>query len=323
MKKLSWRVLFLLFLLLISGGVCYQSAATIIDQQRYPHPGKLFDVGGYKLHLHTAGSGSPTVVMDSGLRGYSLSWYGVEAELAKITRVCTYDRAGLGWSEPGPLPRTSQQIVNELHTLLAKADIPGPYILVGHSFGGLNMRLYASQFPQEVLGLVLIDSPPDQIADYFPELMNKIQIAQRLLLNFGRLTAPIGITRLLNWPMSPLNLPGEIQPIASARGFRLPAYDTTYEETVSLPISIQQLRHAQLPSAMPIKVLIHTRPYSVFGVSAEEARRVEEVWRDLALRELSPHNIIMVKGDHNLHIKQPQIVINAVNELIEEIKAQQ
>jgi pimeloyl-ACP methyl ester carboxylesterase len=120
--------------------------------------GRLIDVGGYRLHVERFGSGSPTVVMDAGLCQRMKSWGRVPSELAKVTRVVIYDRAGLGFSGIGPRPRTSQQNVNELHALLSNAGIAGPYILVGHSFGGLNVRLYASQYPAEVAGVVLIDA---------------------------------------------------------------------------------------------------------------------------------------------------------------------
>ncbi len=129
--------------------------------------GGLVDVGGYRLRIDCVGSGSPTVVMDAGLNLTRSMWDGVRPELARVARVCAYDRAGLGRSEPGPRPRTTQQIVDELHALLANARIPGPYVLVGHSFGGLNVRLYANRHPEQVAGLVLVDaSHEDQYARF-------------------------------------------------------------------------------------------------------------------------------------------------------------
>ena len=105
-------------------------------ETREPPPGKLVDIGGYQLHINCTGKGSPTVILEAGLGGDSRSWHEVQPEIAEFAQVCSYDRAGLGWSDPGPKPRTSQQIVKELHRLLAKADIQSPYVLVGHSFGG-------------------------------------------------------------------------------------------------------------------------------------------------------------------------------------------
>lgn len=121
---------------------------------------KRVDVGGYKLRVRIAGKGGPAVVFDAGLGDSSDTWDWVAPEVARFTRTVAYDRAGLGRSQAGPSPRTSQTIVGELHTLLAAAHVQGPYILVGHSFGGLNVQLFASRYPDEVLGLLLIDATP-------------------------------------------------------------------------------------------------------------------------------------------------------------------
>jgi pimeloyl-ACP methyl ester carboxylesterase len=130
----------------------------------------MVDMGGHRLHIDCVGQGSPTVILESGLGNMSADWANVQPEVAKTTRVCTYDRAGTGWSEPGPEPRDPQQIARELHTLLGNARIDGPYVLVGQSFGGLYVRMYAARFPQEVEGMVLVDaSHPDMWTRLPPE----------------------------------------------------------------------------------------------------------------------------------------------------------
>jgi pimeloyl-ACP methyl ester carboxylesterase len=121
---------------------------------------KRVDVGGYKLRVRIAGKGGPVVVFDAGLGDSSESWNWVAPEVARFTRTVTYDRAGLGRSQEGPSPRTSRVIIGELHSLLAGANVTGPYILVGHSFGALNMRLFASRYPDEVAALLLVDPTP-------------------------------------------------------------------------------------------------------------------------------------------------------------------
>ncbi|HEX5810173.1 MAG TPA: alpha/beta hydrolase, partial [Anaerolineales bacterium] len=147
-------------------GAVYQTIATAMDKRALPPPGQMIDVGGYSLHLYCVGQntdGSPTVILESGLGGTSSSWGWIQPSVAKTTRVCAYDRAGMGWSDSSPAPRDVQNIATELHTLLQNAQIPGPYVLAGWSYGGMYVRQYASQYPDEVAGLVLLDSSsPEQ-----------------------------------------------------------------------------------------------------------------------------------------------------------------
>lgn len=138
-------------------GVAYQAFGTAADLRRYPPPGRLVHVGGRRLHILESGKGHPTVVCEAGLPGSVLSWSQVQHELSRVVRVVSYDRAGLGWSERRSEPRTAERIVEELHALLDGAGIEGPYVLVGHSFGGLTTRLFASRYPDEVAALVLVD----------------------------------------------------------------------------------------------------------------------------------------------------------------------
>jgi pimeloyl-ACP methyl ester carboxylesterase len=146
-----------LFLGLMLIGAIYESSAETADAQAFPPPGQMVDVGGYRLHLNCSGSGSPTVVIDTGWGDASAGWGWVQPEVAKTTRICTYDRAGMGWSEVSPQPRTAREFAKELHTLLTNANEPGPFVLVGHSLAGYTMRVYAHDYPEEVAGLVLID----------------------------------------------------------------------------------------------------------------------------------------------------------------------
>lgn len=130
----------LLVLLILLSALAFQAYTTSSAIRRYPPPGQLVDIGGYYLHFQSSGSGSPTEVLDAGLGGSGVAWAHIQPEVAKFTRAISYDRAGLGWSDRGPKGSTSKQIVNELHTLLRQAEIPGPYVLVGASFGGYPVR---------------------------------------------------------------------------------------------------------------------------------------------------------------------------------------
>src|ERR671921_8443 len=155
-KVLLWLVVVLLVLAV--AGAIYQAIATELAERAYPPPGEMVDVGGYRLHINCVGQGSPTVVLDAGSGGFSAQWVRVQREVSDTTRVCAYDRAGMGWSQRGPDPRDAKQISSELHTLLGKAGIEGPYVLVGHSYGGLYMQTYAARYPDEVAGVALVDS---------------------------------------------------------------------------------------------------------------------------------------------------------------------
>jgi pimeloyl-ACP methyl ester carboxylesterase len=143
---------------LLALGASYEALMAAGDAQRYPPPGRLVDIGGRRLHLHCVGGGSPTIVFESGHAGTSIDWTLVQQQLAGEARVCAYERAGLGWSDPGPLPRNPERIVADLHALLTAAGEPAPYLLVGHSLGGRYVRLFAETYPQDVAGIVLVDA---------------------------------------------------------------------------------------------------------------------------------------------------------------------
>ncbi len=162
-----------------------------------PAPGRLIDVGGFSLHLHCSGAGTPAVVLDAALGGSSVSWSWVQPEIARLTRVCSYDRAGYGWSEPGPLPRTAGRMAEELRTLLDRGGVPPPFVLVGHSFGGLIMRIFAARYRDEVSGLVLVDAahPEDWVAPA-PKEQIKIERGVRLC-RYGARAAKFGVARLV------------------------------------------------------------------------------------------------------------------------------
>ena len=156
--------------IIILCGLTYQFISMKIDYAKYHPAGELVDIGGYKLHIHKTGPDSgPTVVLDIGMGGNLLYWSLVQPEIAKFARVVSYDRAGFGWSDTSPKSRTSENNVAELHTLLHNAHIPGPYILVGHSFAGINARIFANKYPDEVMGVILVDSSHENQLQRLPK----------------------------------------------------------------------------------------------------------------------------------------------------------
>jgi pimeloyl-ACP methyl ester carboxylesterase len=208
MRRIGKALLGLIVALLILAvaGAIYQAIATELAERAYPPPGEMVDVGGYSLHINCVGQGSPTVVLDAGSGGFSAQWVRVQREVSGTTRVCAYDRAGMGWSEMGPEPRDAKQITGELHTLLGKAGIEGPFVLVGHSFGGMYMQTYAARYPDEVAGVALVDSStdPDQFSQrpegrdsYEPQKQTFAVVP--LLVRLGvSLPARLGVVRLLS-----------------------------------------------------------------------------------------------------------------------------
>jgi len=154
--RLLHPVLAVLVLASIGGG--YETVSEAADAAAYPMPGRLIDVGAHRLHLHCTGSGSPTVVLEPGGGAMSSNLGWITPGVARDTRVCVYDRAGRGWSEPADTPQDGAQVAADLHTLLHRANVPGPYVLAGHSFGGLYVLTFAARYPDEVAGMVLVDS---------------------------------------------------------------------------------------------------------------------------------------------------------------------
>lgn len=159
----------------------------------YPPPGRLINLGTHSLHLQCDGEGAPSVIFDAALGASSLSWSLVQPAVARVTRACAYDRAGFGWSEGGPLPRTAGRIADELHELLTRAGVRPPYLLVGHSFGGLVMRIFASRHADDVGGLVLIEpAVPEEWMTPTADQKNLIARGVRLC-GYGVTAARLGL----------------------------------------------------------------------------------------------------------------------------------
>jgi pimeloyl-ACP methyl ester carboxylesterase len=309
------RTLAALFgLLVVLGltGAGYEAIAAAGDARRYPAPGQLVDVGGYRLHIQCVGTGSPTVVLDAGLSGSSLDWGLVQPELGRTTRVCAYDRAGMGWSDPGPQPRTPRQIAGELHTLLTNAGVAGPYVLVGHSLGGKNVRLFAQQHPDEVAGMVLVDARGEYVdANTAPAEKQGFQQALAAQAILYRVTRSVGLVRLIGaslWggPAMPRAVRTEGMLFqTSQRGI-----DAQNAEALERAADDAELQAA--PSLGDRRLIILAAEQNMTGTPywAEAQRRQ-------AALSTNGHLIVATGSGHYIHWEQPALVIDAVRQVVE------
>jgi pimeloyl-ACP methyl ester carboxylesterase len=179
----------------VAAGLIYQLIATTQDRRNFPPPGRLVDVGGFRMHIRCTGTGTPTVILESLSGGFSSYWGWIQPAVATTTQVCSYDRAGRGWSEPDPQPQTLGRTVDNLHRLLIGAAISGPYVLVGHSIGGVYVRRFAADHPSDVVGIVLVDSAHPQQLDRYPEMRRQSDAFRRINRAIGVL-AHLGLGHL-------------------------------------------------------------------------------------------------------------------------------
>jgi pimeloyl-ACP methyl ester carboxylesterase len=251
-KAILWLVIALLVLAIV--GAIYQTIATARAERAHPPPGKMIDVGDHRMHIDCVGQGSPTVVLDTALGAMSASWVRVQQEVSGTTRVCAYDRAGMGWSQSGPEPRDAKQVAGELHALLEGAGIDGPYVLVGHSFGGLYMQTYAARYPEEVAGVALIESSHPEQFSRLPEARNSYEQI-KLLYTVASLLAPIGVVRLFNLSPAPPELPHQQRAQIAALNPSTRQVSTTAQEFRATPQSTAQARSLRSLGDKPLAVV--------------------------------------------------------------------
>ena len=234
-RWLLYPVLAVLMVASVGGG--YQTVRQSIDTRAYPMPGQLVDVGGHRMHLHCTGSGSPTVILEPGQGGASSDSGWVAPAVARDSTVCVYDRAGRGWSDPADGPQDAAQIAADLHTLLERAEVPGPYILAGHSFGGLYVQTFAATYPDKVAGLVLLDSTAPKPGPALPPRTDSYSILGRISAVFSAV-AHLGAGQLLGGSNDTLPPPygGESRANASTA----PYLASWIEEFVAANTSMQQ-----------------------------------------------------------------------------------
>ncbi|MBI5932406.1 MAG: alpha/beta hydrolase [Chloroflexi bacterium] len=298
-----------------------------------PHPpvGTLVNIGSHRLHLYATGEGGPSVVFESGGASWSLDWFLVQSEVAKFAQACSYDRAGFGWSDPGPKPRSSEQIVSELHALLTKAGIKKPTILVGASFGGHTVRLFAKKYPDEVAGIILLDARHEALDAKMPPAWKKLETSGKGMYQFMLLASKIGLLKLLGKAMGekalpPIvsKLPSELRPVYLEVGFQPNYFQSNLDELAAIAESDKQLSLAGSLGSIPLTVIRHGIPNLFSSMPAEQAKQAEQVWQELQTRlaGLSSHSQLLVaeKSGHGIQIDQPELVVDAIRHMVDSIR---
>jgi pimeloyl-ACP methyl ester carboxylesterase len=305
-------------ILLAAAGALYQSVSASSDRLAYPMPGQLVNIGGYRLHINCTGQGSPTVILDSGLGDTYLSWHKVQPQIAQFARVCSYDRAGFGYSDSSPRPRTSKVFTDELHRLLLKSGITGPLILVGHSLGGFDVRLYASLYRDEVAGMVLVDSShPEQQKRLPPELndFDATWVREQELFEF---TMPFGIPRLLGFC-------GD-DPDVRAAECNFHSVREAVAELKAVSESAAQAATGSL-GGIPLVVLSHDPDVPQPDLPEDLFKPTNDAWQQMQqeLAHLSTRGtqLIAKNSGHYIQLDRPDLVIEAIRTVVDQARQAQ
>jgi len=300
-----------------------------VSNRDLPAPGVLVDIGGYKLHLNCTGSGKPTVLLDAGGANWSIHWDMVQRPLSVTTQVCSYDRAGYGWSEQGPSPRDLNTIVGELRNLIVAAEIDLPLIYVGHSAGGAIGQLYTQTYPQDVAALVLIDSRSKGFIEALSQIdrsaVEAFETTSRIgsVLDTLRLM-PIMLSVMKRNPpdgLSEIALQAYIDPAMSAKGYATASYEQLADAATEL-----QLQAVTDLQEIPLAVISHGKLNMFsknFGMAEDLAQEAEVAWARMQnqLLQLSSNSkqYIAYKSGHLIIYEQPEIIIEVVEYLLESL----
>jgi pimeloyl-ACP methyl ester carboxylesterase len=326
---------------LAAAGLVYQLFGAKRDRRTFTAPGTLVSVGPHRLHCRCDGTGTPAVILDAGIAASSLSWSRVQPEIARFARVCSYDRAGLAWSEISGSTRTMPAMVGELRTLLRHTGIEPPFVLVGHSFGGMVVRAFARSNPREVAGIVLVDTlHPEEWCEPTPEQRRRLRGAV-FLSRVGAVLARLGIVRLSlallsgGAPGAPRrfsrifgpdaaklleNMVGEVQKLPADV---LPSVQAHW----STPRAFQGMRQhlAALPSACAYVAsgsdTLGDMPIIVLSAGRRDPRWVEADAR-LARQSSRGRHIVSPESGHWVHLDDPGLVVAAIRQVVADARGQ-
>jgi pimeloyl-ACP methyl ester carboxylesterase len=325
LKKTSLTFLVLL-VVIVGSGFVYEFIAS--KQDDYPVPGKLVDVGGHRIHIEQLGSGSPTILLEAGSAESSLIWRDIPEQLAETATVVRYDRPGYAWSEEAETERSGKQIAEDLHKSLETEGIKGPYILVGHSLGGLYTRLFAQMYPEETAGLVLVDATPvgfdQETAAIFEEEgldPSNLGLPSKplfLLLKHSGVMRLMQDTLLASIPESDRERALDVEMNGSY-------LDTIQRENELISMTEEALRDSKLGS-LPVTVMTRgiANDATQLGMSSANSDRLEQIWQRMQKETLaiSDHSrlVIAANSGHMIMHDEPELLVNVIQEMLEELK---
>ncbi len=284
-------------------GLRYERHARQQDAAQFHAPGKLVDLGGYRLHLYCTGEGGPTVILEHGHRATYLDWYRVQPELTKFARVCSYDRAGYGWSDRSPRDRTPSVMTDELHSALRAAGERPPYVVVGHSFGAMDAIMFAHKFSGEVTGVVLVDGST-------PESLHQAKWREKLWLRTMQLTMPFGLPRWRGWCSGGLT---EIAAIKQALTCRTQNLDTILREDAAFPIATREIRGISSLGNTPLVVIARD---PAMGNNADFEADHAQQQREMTKLSMKSRFVVAEGSGHDVPLARPDVVVQAVKSLL-------
>lgn len=323
-RRLMGGVVGLGLVALLGAGALTQSALSSHERTLHAPPGKLVSVGTHRLHLNCQGSGQPLVLLESGLSGWSQDWALVQPELAKLTTVCSYDRAGYAWSDDAPEPRTGLLAVQDLRTMLRAAGLQGPMVVVGHSWGGMLAQMLAQTHSEEVAGLVLVDAlHHDQTASMDPDVHARYSRNMRFLTGSATWLAPLGLTRLAGMPASVVldKLPASEQVSARALAMQSKNYRALYTEYMGIDPALAVARSLPPVPAVPT-IVLSTHALSEFppGWELDYMRQHWIAGQRALARETAAKHVVVADAGHYLQLERAELVIASVQEVLQKVR---
>jgi pimeloyl-ACP methyl ester carboxylesterase len=313
-------------ILLILVGMGFEEFGRRSDERRFPQVGRSIDIGGRSLSIYCSGSRGPTVVFDSGMGVPGYGWVFIQRQVAQSARACFYDRAGYGWSDSVASMRTSVDAATDLHELLRAAHISPPYVLVGHSLGGFNVRVYNGLYPEQVVGAVLIDASHEDMEARIPRWGRRFRppsVIERSTWLAGQILARLGVFRLftrniLSDPPSSLSK----SEWATILGLAWTPKMRAASMTESIDESAEQARTSRTFGTRPLIVLTAGKHSPPRSMSEAEAADDQKAWEQLQsqLARLSSRGVqrVVANSAHMIPFEAPDTVVEAVNDIIRE-----